>query len=142
MRQCPPDNVFARILSGELPSHELYSDEQVYAFMDIFPAGAGHSLIVPRSYSQGLADAEPQALSACMAAAQRLIPALLEVSGTDSINIMINNGKAAGQTVDYLHFHLIPRYEGDKVHLGHVGPMADQQELADFAARVRAILAS
>ncbi len=140
MREAPADNVFCRILRGELPSHAVYNDEHTYAFLDIFPSAPGHTLVIPRSWSSGLADARPQDLAACMHTLQRLIPAVLKATGAEAANVVSNNGHAAGQTVDYLHFHIIPRFSGDRISLNVPGSAADADALADLAAAIHRAL--
>lgn len=140
MREAPADNIFGRILRGELPSHAVFNDEHVYAFLDIFPAARGHTLVLPRSYCHGIADARPDDLAACMRAIQRLAPALIAATGAEAINLVSNNGRAAGQTVDYLHFHLIPRFADDGLLLNQPGPQAGHDELADLAQAIHAAL--
>jgi histidine triad (HIT) family protein len=133
----PPGNIFSRILSGELPSHEVYSDSAVYAFLDIFPSAAGHTIIVPREYSANAAEASTDALAAVMRAVKRIVPALLAVTGAEGCNIVSNVGAVAGQTIEYTHFHLIPRSGGDGLKLNTPGNAADQEALAELAARLR-----
>jgi histidine triad (HIT) family protein len=140
MREAPADNVFGRILRGELPSHAVYNDEHVFAFLDIFPTAPGHTLVIPRCYCSGIADARPADLQACMHAIQRLVPALLSATSASGINVVSNNGQAAGQTVEYLHFHLIPRSDADGLRLNTPGVAASHDDLAAMAARIHQAL--
>jgi histidine triad (HIT) family protein len=127
-----PQNVFARILAGEIPSHKVYEDEHALAMMDLFPQSRGHLLVIPKAPSRNLLDADPAALSAVMPLVQRLARALRSATGADGIRLAQFNEAPAGQTVFHLHFHLIPVYDG--VELGrHGGGKADDGELAELA---------
>lgn len=140
MREAPADNIFGRILRGEIPSWEVYSDARCYAFLDAFPQAPGHSLVIPRRYSPNIAEVEPEDLAACCAAVQRLIPAIIAATGAKGITVMSNLGREAGQMVEYFHFHLIPRHPGDSVSLYQLGPAASPEEQAAMQARIRAAL--
>ncbi|MCC7479710.1 HIT domain-containing protein [bacterium] len=136
MREAPADNVFGRILRGELPSFAVYNDEHTYAFLDIFPSAPGHTLVIPRSWASTVADARPQDLAACMHTLQRLIPAVMKATGAHGVNVVSNNGPAAGQTIDYLHFHIVPRFSDDRLALNVPGSAADADALAEMAAAI------
>lgn len=133
------DNIFVRILRGELPSHAVYSDEDTYAFLDIFPHAPGHTLVVPRIYSEHILEASEREISACLCTVRRLIPAVVAASGAAGATVLTNMGREAGQMVPYLHFHIIPRAAGSKLH-GELGGQADEKELVAMAAKIRAEL--
>ena len=136
----PAENIFVKILRGELPSHEVYSDDDTYAFLDIFPHAPGHTLVVPRSYSEHILEASEHDLAACLCTVRKLIPALLKVTGAAGATVLSNMGREAGQMVPYLHFHIIPRSKGSKLH-GEPGNAGDQAALAKLAQRIRDELA-
>ncbi|QYO78595.1 HIT family protein [Devosia salina] len=132
-------NIFARILKGELPCHNVHEDDIALVMMDIFPQSRGHTLIVPKAASRNLLDADPADLSAVMPLVQRVARAVKAATGADGLRLMQFNEAPAGQTVFHLHFHIIPIYEG--VALGaHAGGKADDAELAALASKIAAEL--
>ena len=134
-----PDNIFGKILRGEIPAHKVYEDEHSLAFMDVMPQGEGHTLVIPKAPSRGLLDAEPQTLAALIATVQRVGRAVKAAFDADGLTLFQYNEPAAGQTVFHLHFHLVPRYDGVPLKR-HEGGMADNAVLAEHAARIRAAL--
>lgn len=133
------DNIFARILRGELPCAKVYEDEDVFAFMDVFPQSRGHLLVVSkRSQARNILDVEPDALEALIKAVQRLARAVRSALKPDGIVVTQFNGAAAGQTVFHLHFHVIPRWDGEPVGRHASGDPADAGELAALAAEIAA----
>jgi histidine triad (HIT) family protein len=133
-----PDNIFVRIVRGELPCAKVFEDEHTFAFMDAFPQGKGHSLVIhKRSRARNLLDAEPRILAPMMSTVQRVARATRLALQPDGLAVMQFNGAVSGQTIFHLHFHIIPRWEG--VALGrHAAGMADAGELAALAARIAA----
>jgi histidine triad (HIT) family protein len=133
-------SIFSRIVAGEIPAVRIYEDDQTLAFLDIGPASRGHSLVIPKAESADLFDTPPETLAAVMRTAQRVARALKEVLGCDGMNLIQNNGSAAGQTVFHLHVHLIPRWEGDgALKLWTPGTSAPA-ELDALAAQIRAVI--
>ena len=134
-----PDNIFGKILRGEIPAHKVYEDEHSLAFMDVMPQGEGHTLVIPRAPSRGLLDAEPQTLAAVIGTVQRVGRAVKAAFKADGLTLFQYNEPAGGQTVFHLHFHLVPRHDGVPLKR-HEGGMADPTVLAEHAARIRAAL--
>ncbi|AMB47549.1 HIT family protein [Methylobacterium sp. AMS5] len=134
-----PDNIFAKILRGEIPAHKVYEDEHSLAFMDVMPQGEGHTLVIPKAPSRGLLDAEPQTLAAVIGTVQRVGRAVKAAFKADGLTLFQYNEPAGGQTVFHLHFHLVPRHDGVPLKR-HEGGMADNAVLAEHAARIRAAL--
>lgn len=134
-----PQNVFARILRGELPSVRVWEDEHVLVFMDVFPQSEGHMLVISKtSQAQTLLEVEPEVLSRLAAVTQRAARAAVTALGCDGVSIMQFNGAAGGQTVFHLHFHIIPRW-ADRRMAGHgEAGMADAAVLSPIAARLAA----
>jgi histidine triad (HIT) family protein len=128
-------NIFARIMKGELPSHRVYEDAEVVAFMDVMPQGKGHTLVVPRAPSRNLLDADPAVLGTSMAIVQKIARAVKEAFAADGVTIMQFNEPASGQTVFHLHFHVIPRFEGVPLQR-HTGEMEKPEVLAANAEKV------
>lgn len=135
-----PNNVFAKILAGELPAHKVYEDAHTLAFMDIMPQVDGHTLVIPKVATENLFDAPVDALGATIRTTQVVAAAVKAAFEAPGVMIAQLNGPAAGQTVFHLHFHIIPRHEGADMRM-HARDPADQARLAEHAARIRAALA-
>lgn len=105
-----PDNIFARILRGDMPNVTVWEDDDVLAFMDVFPQSEGHVLVISKTaQARTLLDIAPEALARVTAAVQRIARAVDKALAPDGISVMQFNGAAGGQTVFHLHFHVIPR---------------------------------
>lgn len=135
-----PNNIFAKILKGEIPSHKLYEDEDTLAFMDVMPQAPGHLLVIPKHGSRNMLDADPAVLAKLMPVVQKMANAAKKAFSADGIFIAQFNEPAAGQTVFHLHFHVIPRHENQPLK-PHSGQMEDQAVLAANAEKIRAALA-
>ena len=133
------NNIFAKILRGEIPSHKIYEDEHALAFMDVMPQVDGHCLVVPKIGSRNLLDADPEVLAHVIAGTQKLARAALKAFNADGVQIRQYNEAAAGQTVFHLHFHVLPVTEGQVIK-PHSGKMADHAVLAKQAEALRAAL--
>jgi histidine triad (HIT) family protein len=133
-------NIFARILRSEIPAHKVYEDDQIVAFMDVMPQGAGHTLVVPKAPSRNLLDADPAVLGALMAVTQKVAAAAKQAFAADGITIMQFNEAASGQTVFHLHIHVIPRFDGVALKR-HDGEMEKPEVLAENAEKIRRALA-
>ena len=132
-------NIFAKILRGEIPCHRIHEDEHTLAFMDIMPQAEGHSLVLPKTPSRNLLDADPKVFAPLMTTVQKIVRASQKVFKSDGVLVMQFNEPAAGQTVFHLHVHIIPRKEGIPLK-PHSGQMADQAVLAKQAEMIRAEL--
>ena len=132
-----PDNIFAKILRGEIPSVKVWEDDHVLAFMDVFPQSEGHVLVISkRSTAPTLLEIESDALARVAAAVQRTARAMEKALSPEGFQIMQFNGEAGGQTVFHLHFHIIPRW-ADRPMKGHGhAPMADAAALRVLADRI------
>jgi len=130
------NNIFAKILRGEIPSHKIYEDEHTLAFMDVMPQVDGHCLVIPKVGSRNLLDAELSTLTPLMATVQKVARAAKTAFNADGLQIRQYNEPAVGQTVFHLHFHIMPMNEGQSLR-GHSGKMADQALLAKQAEMIR-----
>ena len=101
-------NIFARILRGELPAIKVYEDDQVLAFMDIMPQADGHTLVIPKTPAITLLDLNPEVAAYTIQMVQKIAKAIEKGLGVDGIVLMQLSGAAAGQTVPHVHFHLVP----------------------------------
>lgn len=136
-----PDNIFAKILRGEIPSVKVWEDDGVLAFMDVFPQSEGHVLVISKtSTATSLLDIEPEALAQVTAAVQRTARAVEKALQPDGFQILQYNGEAGGQTVFHLHFHIVPRWAGRPMKGHGHAPMADADRLREIAARIAAAL--
>ena len=131
-------NIFARILRGELPAIKVYEDEQVLAFMDIMPQADGRTLVIPKSPAITLLDLDPEAAAYTIQVVQKIAKAIEKGLDAKGIVLMQLSGASAGQTVPHVHFHLIP----SSVHeLGkHALEMGDQEKIKAFAEKIKAAL--
>ena len=136
-----PDNIFARILRGEIPAVKVWEDDAVLAFMDVFPQSEGHVLVISKtSTARTLLDIEPQLLARLTAAVQRTARAVEKALAPEGFQILQYNGEAGGQTVFHLHFHIVPRWSGRPMKGHGHAPMADADELRLLADRIAAAL--
>ncbi len=140
-RQYDPDNIFAKILRGDIPSVKVWEDDHVLAFMDVFPQSEGHVLVISKtSTAPSLLEIEPDVLARLTAAVQRTARAVEKALKPEGFQVMQFNGEAGGQTVFHLHFHIIPRW-ADRSMKGHGhAPMADTATLRALADRIAAAL--
>lgn len=134
-----PNNIFAKILKGEIPSVKLYEDDDTLAFMDVMPQATGHLLVIPKIGSRNLLDADPAVLSKLIPVVQKLAVAAKEAFDADGVFVAQFNEAAAGQTVYHLHFHVIPRHEGVPLK-PHSGKMEDIEVLKANAEKIKAAL--
>ncbi|VAW16649.1 Bis(5'-nucleosyl)-tetraphosphatase (asymmetrical) [hydrothermal vent metagenome] len=133
-------NIFAKILRGELPCHKIYEDDMTLAFMDISPRADGHALVLPKAPARNMLDADPADLAAMAATVQKIARSQVKAFGADGITVQQFNEPAGGQVVFHLHTHVIPRFEGVALR-PHTGGMADDAGLKANAERLRAALA-
>ena len=134
-----PENIFAKILRGEIPCHKVYEDEATLAFMDVMPQVDGHTLVIPKVPSRNLLDADPATLGHLMTVVQKLANAARKAFDAEGVLVKQFNEPAAGQTVFHLHFHVLPRKEGIDLR-PHSGKMADHGVLAQHAEMIRRAL--
>lgn len=138
--------LFCAIAAGDIPSANLYEDGRVAAFLDIKPLAEGHALVVPKRHAAKLEDASPEDRNAMMAAVAFLTPILCRETGSKDATIAINNGPEAGQEVQHVHVHIVPRRKTDgagPIHaLFDVRPNVSSEDLHDLAVRVQAAVSS
>ncbi|RVQ70552.1 HIT family protein [Sinorhizobium medicae] len=130
------NNIFAKILRGEIPSHRVYEDEATVAFMDVMPQAEGHVLVLPKAPSRNILDVEPAILASLIVTVRKIAVAAKAAFDADGITIMQFNEAPAGQSVFHLHFHVIPRREGIALR-PHSGKMEDRDILAANAEKIR-----
>ncbi len=111
------DCIFCKIIKGEIPSYTLYEDDEIIAFLDAFPANPGHTLVLPKAHYKDLSQLPENLLAAAMKVAKRLAPAITQALGAEGVNLFLNNGRAAGQIIDHVHLHILPRSSGDGLQI-------------------------
>lgn len=134
------DNIFAKILRGELPCHKLYEDDDTFVFLDIMPRADGHCLVIPKTPCRNILDASEAQMAAVMRTTQRMARAVMAAFDAPGVTLQQFNEAAGGQEVFHLHMHILPRQEGDR--LRPPGQMADQEVLAGHAETIRTALAA
>jgi histidine triad (HIT) family protein len=135
------NNIFAKILRGEVPSHKVLEDEDTLAFMDIMPRAKGHALVIPKTPARNILDVPPDALGRTILRVQRVARAAKLAFGADGITVSQFSEPAGGQVVFHLHFHVLPRHEGVALLPPH-GNVAPNDELAADAEKLRHALAA
>jgi histidine triad (HIT) family protein len=135
------NNIFAKILRGEIPSFKIYEDADTLAFMDVMPQSDGHALVIPKAPSLGLDDAKSETAANLIQVVQKLAPKIRDAMGAGGYRLAQFNGADAGQTVFHLHFHIIPMYAGIALR-PHTGKMGDQAAIKGHAEKIRKALTS
>ncbi len=134
-----PNNIFAKILRGEIPSVKVFEDARTLAFMDIMPQADGHTLVIPKEPAENIFDLSPEGAAALIKTTQRVAKAVKKAMGAPGLMLAQLNGPAAGQTVFHIHFHIIPRSGGIDLKL-HARQMEDPAKLKSFAEKIIAAL--
>lgn len=107
--------VFCKMVAGEIPVAKIYEDQAVLAFLDIGPVSDGHSLVIPKQHFSKVHECDAEVLARVGACLGKIAGAVVEAMGAEGYNVLCNNGRVAGQVVEHLHFHIIPRRAGDGV---------------------------
>lgn len=109
------DCIFCRMAGGEIPAAKVYEDDVVLSFLDIGPLSEGHTLLIPKEHFARLEECPPELLGKVASHLGKIASAVIKATNADGYNVLCNNGRAAGQLVEHLHFHIIPRKAGDGV---------------------------
>jgi histidine triad (HIT) family protein len=133
------NNVFAKILRGELPRVEIYEDDLTLSFLDIMPATPGHTLVIPKEPCETIFDCSPEGAAATIRTTQKIAAAVKKAFQCPGLMLVQLNGAAAGQSIPHLHFHILPRSEGLDMRL-HGRGMVDPKTLLPIAEKIRAAL--
>ena len=130
------ETIFSKIIAGDIPCEKVYEDDRVLAFLDINPVNHGHTLVIPKEHTTNIFDVAPETLAQLITVAQRVAAAQRDALACDGVNLVMNNGEAAGQEVPHIHFHVIPRYIDDgKMPRPHKTPY-ENEEASTIAAKV------
>ncbi len=135
------DNVFAKILRGELPCENVYEDADTMAIMDIMPRCDGHVLVIPKTPARNMLDATPEQLAACLKTVQHVGKAVMRAFAAPGLTVQQFNEVASGQVVFHLHYHVLPRHDGIKLR-PHTGEMEKPEVLKANAEKIRAAIAA
>ena len=137
-----PDNIFAKIIQGDMPSIKVMEDDIALAFMDVFPQAEGHTLVIPKQVqARNFLDLPTEHVGAYMERVQTVARAVEKAMTPDGLVVSQFNGAPAGQTVFHLHFHIIPRWEGQSLRGHAAGQMADMGDLENIAQKIRPFVA-
>ncbi len=128
------DCLFCKIVKGEIPNYTVYEDDNVLAFLDIHPCSKGHTVVIPKQHFSHISEMDPAVWSTTMAGLKKAVLKVYEVLGPPGVNIGINDQPAAGQAVGHVHWHIIPRYNGDGGGSMHsIVRSKDSGEVAEIA---------
>ncbi|PIP67275.1 MAG: HIT family protein [Parcubacteria group bacterium CG_4_9_14_0_2_um_filter_41_8] len=133
------DCIFCKIIAGEIPSHKVYEDDEVFAFLDIHPVNLGHTLVIPKEHHKDLLSTPTELAQKLIIAVQKITPAILGAVGSEGFNLGVNNGESAGQVVFHTHVHIMPRFSQDRHALWH-GKEMSQDELKEVADKIKSNL--
>lgn len=130
--------IFCSIANGEIPSNTIYEDSDFRVILDIAPANLGHCLILPKSHAANVLELDEELVGKAHILAKKIAAAVKKATGCDGVNILQNNGEAAGQTVHHYHVHIIPRLNGDSVQIGF-GDFAkpDDEQMLDICNKIK-----
>lgn len=134
------NNIFAKILNGDIPCAKVYEDSRILSFMDAFPQSKGHTLVIPKVKARNLFDIPGDDLQNLILQTQRIARAVRDALQPDGIRLTQFNGEAAGQTVFHIHFHILPIWADASLGQHASGQMADMQVLKDLADHIKAKL--
>mgnify|MGYP001610957670 CR=1 FL=1 len=129
--------VFCRIIAGKIPAAKIYEDDKVMVFLDIMPANKGHCLVIPKKHAATLIEMEESDLEAAVKAAKKVARALSLSCGNGSFNLVMNNGKEAGQIVNHAHMHVIPRFQKDRLRLKWSHLKYEDNEIKEYAEKIK-----
>ena len=131
------DCIFCKIINGKIPSAKVYEDNSVISFLDIMPANKGHCLVVPKKHYETLLDIPDEDLANLIKATKKITKALSLSIGNVSYNIIMNNGKVAGQLVAHAHIHIIQRFRGDRLRLRWSHKRYTEKEMKSVQEKIK-----
>ncbi|MCH8314333.1 MAG: HIT family protein [Planctomycetes bacterium] len=134
------DNIFTKIIDGEIPFHKVYEDEHTLAFLDIGPLSKGHTLVIPKERKAALHELSDESAAAIGRVLPRLCRAVMQATGADAYNVLQNNGSAAHQAVLHVHFHIIPKYSDAGLGMTWEAGTLDDASAKRLADQMRASL--
>ena len=132
----PSECLFCKIIKGEIPARKVYEDASTIAFLDINPANPGHTLVVPKKHSEDITKADSHDLAKAMEVVKSITQKLKEKMNAIGVNVLQNNGHAAGQIVAHIHFHVIPRYPNDVVVISYQRAHLSDMEMEEIRKKL------
>ena len=134
--------LFCKIIAGKIPSNKIYEDDAVFAFLDVYPASEGHTLVVPKKHFSNFTDMDAESVASLFEVARKITAAVEKTTSAEGSNIGINNGEAAGQEIPHVHVHVIPRKKGDggRGMKSIVWTEPDTTNLGELAKKIRSAL--
>lgn len=135
-----PNCIFCKIATGQIPCHRVYEDAMVLAFLDIGPIVHGHTLVIPKEHFAALVDTPPEVLGAINQRLPKLARAVMAATGTPACHVLTNNGPEASQSVQHLHYHILPRRDGDGYRLNWPSTKLDAAAAAKLSTAVKQAL--
>ena len=132
------DCIFCMIAEGKIPSSKIYESDTVYAFLDLNPVHKGHALVIPKKHAKDLLRLSPELGCDLVLAMQKVGRAVMEATGADGFNVIQNNGHAAGQEVEHVHWHIIPRFDGDGLKFWAQTKYESMEAMNAMAEQIRA----
>lgn len=131
------DCIFCKIVEGSIPAAIVYEDEKVVGFLDIMPANKGHCLVIPKNHAQTLLEMEDEDISAAIKTAKKIASSISLTFGNSGFNLVMNNGKEAGQVVNHAHIHIIPRFQKDRLRIKWSHIKYDENEIQEYADKIK-----
>ena len=135
------NTIFSKIISREVPADIVYEDAYVLAFLDIRPVRKGHTLVIPKIEFVNIFDGDPEYLGRMMVVAQKIAPAIIKATGATGVNLLMNNGEAAGQDVMHAHLHIIPRFRRGETFIVPDHDSYLQDESPELAEKIKTVIA-
>lgn len=132
----PDQCIFCKIVRGEIPSKKVYEDKDVLAFLDINPANPGHTLVVPKKHAEDITKSDDEDMTKALRIVKKITADLKEKMNAIGVNVIQNNGKAAGQIVAHTHFHVIPRYPNDVVVISYQRVQLSDEQLEEIRSKL------
>lgn len=129
--------IFCKIINGELPSKTVYEDDSFKAIMDIMPSAMGHVIVVAKNHAEDIFEMSEEDLSKAMIVARKVARAVKDATGCDGVNLLQNNGVAAGQTVFHFHIHIVPRFDNDTIRIKWDTLSPQMEEISIMAEKIR-----
>ncbi len=130
------NDLFLKIIAGDIPCAKIYEDEMTFAFLDIKPCAKGHTLVVPKKYTRNLFTMDAKEFGVLMEATHKIARAVQKATGAEGINLVMNNEAAAGQEIFHAHIHIIPRTPDDGVFLPPTHQTYEEGEMELFAKKI------
>lgn len=129
--------VFCKIVNGEIPSEKIYEDDNVLAFMDISPANKGHALVIPKEHYETIIELPDGLMEKVAACTKKVAKGVVQATGVEGFNVLVNNKKIAGQLVPHVHFHIIPRFENDGIDMTFSHKKYEEGEIGEYAQKIK-----